>query len=167
VYPFHYTKNLFFSCTFLLFRSHILPLYLLLLVRIVSPSDLLLVAYTIVLYLTTGCILTVAGSLSSIAFAEIILLTLYRPTNYLVSFSILFVTSSSLCSVWPSPPFCIHLSYSFFYQHIALSPLVPFLVLLLPFSVFSLSSLQIFLLSHTFPSISIWIPFLNPAHSLP
>ena len=81
-----------------------------------------LYSYTL-LTLTTGCILIVLGNLSSIAFVEITLFTLYRPTNCSISFSILlsfichfksFVLSITKSSFWYFSPSLLFLSAYYF-----------------------------------------------------
>ena len=94
VYPFHYTKNLFFSCTFLLFRIFS-TLYFSSLFITTGYSDTILWSSTwgsyncTLLMLTTGCILIVRGNSSLIVFIETTLFTLYRSINHSISFSIL------------------------------------------------------------------------------
>ena len=113
--PFHCTKNFSFALAILLLRifltshssspsittSHGISFF--------CPSNWSLYLCTL-LTLTTRCIFTVLDSSNSITFVEIILFTLYGPTNLSVSFSVLlltiwsfksFVLNSTQCYSYP------------------------------------------------------------------
>ena len=118
MYLFHYTKNLFFPYTFLLFKIFSTSYSSSPSITIGCsgttfwPSTWGLYSYTL-LTLTTGCILIAGDNSSSIVFVEMTFFTLYRPTDCFVLLPFICYFRSFILSITKSPFWYLSLSFLF------------------------------------------------------